>query len=200
MHSWWHQQPWNGGTWPPTPQWGDSSSHAQHRPAEPRSSNQPDQRSWGERYTYLNGPHKATHTLPVEDRVWLAREMVSRSQADEDPCNVVKMPLVKTLAWPADVIDSVIFLLSGLGRRVSLRSVGETADEVAANMAEGMMSHHPDRARRADTIQKIIEGADRQASKLVPSAPNPVRTAGLALLPFQRMLVSWPHGPFHPCP
>ena len=95
--SWDQDDRWGG--------WNDRWSPGKHREA----------RSWEEKYTYLNGPHKQAHTVPVEDRISLVRTVVARVQ---DGDNVLKLPVVKTLQWPADVIDAVMFMFCGIGRKV----------------------------------------------------------------------------------
>ena len=114
-----------------------------------------DNRTWAEKYTYLNGPAKAPHTLTVEDRCWLIREIVVRAQADSQ--DVLKIPVVRTLTWPADIVDAVLFLLTGLGRRVALRSLGETGNEVADSLAEAFSSRSPPEADMREVISGIID-------------------------------------------
>ena len=75
------------------------------------------QRPWEEKYTYLNGPAKQSHTVPLEDRISMARQIVARAQEDMEEAPL-KLPVVKTLQWPADVIDAVFFLFCGIGRKV----------------------------------------------------------------------------------
>ena len=101
-------------------------------------------------------PHRQTHTVPVEDRISLARTIVMRSQEGE--ATIFKFP--ETLNWPADVVDAVLFLLCGIGRRVSVRSLGSSAEEVADHLLEALVGNYPDMAARCDTIRKIIELAE----------------------------------------
>ena len=100
----------------------------------------PDNRPWSEKYTYLNGPAKANHTLPVEDRCWLVREIARLVQKKSREEDVLKFPVVCTLSWPADIVDAVLYLMTGLGRRITLRSIGDTSDEVAEALAEAFES------------------------------------------------------------
>ena len=101
--------PWHGSGW--DDHWGGWGEKSWSSPGKQRET-----RSWEERYTYLNGPRRQAHTLPVEDRVSLARAVVTRSQEGE--ADVLKLPWVKTMNWPADVIDAVLFIFCGISRKV----------------------------------------------------------------------------------
>ena len=72
----------------------------------------------------------------------------------------LKLPVVKTLQWPADVIDAVLFLLCGVGRKVYMRSLGSSAEEIAGNLAEAMTSRYPEMPERLRIIRKIMELAE----------------------------------------
>ena len=99
---------WDGGG-------GDWDWHSPHKTREWQSPSGK-QRPWEEKYTYLNGPAKQQHTVPVEDWISMARGVVNRVQEDVDV--PLKLPVVKTLQWPADVIDAVFFIFCGIGRKV----------------------------------------------------------------------------------
>ena len=104
---------WDGG-------WDDDKGYHQSGWDDWKNNNKckeqqgPDNRSWAEKYTYLNGPAKAAHTLPVEDRCWLVREIASIAQKGEQ--DALRIPIVRTLSWPADIVDAVLFLMTGAHR------------------------------------------------------------------------------------
>ena len=156
----WHDQQnsWNDG-W----NWGPQGSS----PGKTRGGTREDNLPWSQKYTYLNGPHKQSHTLPLEDRVWLARIIVEQSQSATDHgAAPMKLPLVKTLSWPVDIVDAVIFLLTGLSRRTSLRSLGETQEQVAETLTEAFISRMPNPQDRHDLISGIIENAENHENLL----------------------------------
>ena len=110
----WKEQPWKGDGW-----WNVSPGKTLHGSTH-------DNHDWLEKYTCFNEPQRQAHTVPIEDRIHVIRGAVEQSQATVHGADPLKLPLFKTLSWPADVVDSVIFLMTGLAWRTSLRSLGDT--------------------------------------------------------------------------
>ena len=150
----WQEQSWRGreGNW-----WNAGRNAS---PAKTQRGSTHDKGPWGERYTYFNGPQRQAHTVPIEDRIHVIRGAVEQSQATDHGADPLKLPLFKTLSWPADVVDSVIFLITGLARRTPLRSLGDTQEEVAATMAEAFRSRMPNPMEHFELIERIIDHAD----------------------------------------
>ena len=70
------------------------------------------------KYTYLNGQAKAAHTVPTEQRAWLIREIAGPE---------IKLPILRTLRWCADVVDGILYILCGVPRRTAIRQWGQDA-------------------------------------------------------------------------
>ena len=98
---------WGGG-WGGDNRWGESWGGGKQQWNESPGKGKQDSRTWDEKYTYLNGPHRQSHTVPVEDRISLVRTVVIRSQEGE--ATALKLPVVRTLSWPADMVDTVLYL------------------------------------------------------------------------------------------
>ena len=144
---------WEGWSWGKWEWEQDGREHDGRKKVQREKDTTP----WVQKYTYLMGPHKQAHTVPIEDRVWLARQIVDQCQRGTEK---LRLPLVKTLNWPAEVIDSVLHLLTDLPRKTNLRSLGETQEEVVQNLVDACLHNQPDPEKFETLIRGIIENAD----------------------------------------
>ena len=132
------------GAWEKPRRWGEPASPAK------------DPTDWS-KYTYLNGGSKATHTVPADQRAWLIREIMSKAQEDEE--DKVKIPLLKTLKWNVNTLDAVISIFCGIGRRMSIHSLGKSREGVMAACVEGFYSKWPDAGERRQIMIKVADHA-----------------------------------------
>ena len=98
-----------------------------------------DSSDWS-KVTYLNGPAKSSHTVPQEERAWMIREMVSRAQGEEDEADRLKILVLKTLQWNPNVLDAVIYLFCGRGRKMTICHVGKSRDAVTTVCTEAFLA------------------------------------------------------------
>ena len=144
------------GEWKSKPtwerRWGETSSPAKNT------------EDWS-KYTYLNGGAKSTHTVPSEQRAWLIREIMSKVQED-GPYEKLKLPVLKTLTWNVNTLDSIISIFCGIGRRMAIASVGKTRDAVLAACVEGFQTKWPDVDERRQIMVKVIDLADKEEALL----------------------------------
>ena len=87
-------------------------------------------------------PSKGGHTLPLEERLYVIREMVKRWNPH------VKISPVAPLSWPGEVVDGALWLLTRAPRKTTLHNLGGEPDKVIETLLDAFENNYTPPMRR----------------------------------------------------
>ena len=110
----WGRSHWQGQVWAKNARWEGEGGKRD---------------GWGSAST-IGGPSKGGHVLPVDERLYVIREMVKRWNPH------VKISPVAPLSWPGEVVDGALWLLTRVPRKTTLRNLGGEPDKVIETLLD----------------------------------------------------------------